>query len=143
MSNAIRFANGNRIQNGQLNIARDGGKPKNVGTAPISHGMKRQTHGTPSAFHHGVTVQDEPNSVKAALTAKTVPVHFGMPTHMNSAHERGWAPQPGDASRHLRASSRLSARDAQKSKDEGFDHSFVGARLGKQQLPASKRKLSE
>src|SRR5579872_6280979 len=140
MSNAIRFANGNRISNGQMTIGRDPRKPKHTGPVPISHGMKRQTTGALHPYAHGQALDDEPMA-KSFDTGRSVPIHDGQATHMRTAHERGWAPQPGDASKHLRAAGRLSARDAQQSKDEGFDHSFVGARLGKQQLPASKRKL--
>src|SRR5579872_5219793 len=142
MNKPIKFANGNRIVNGQLNLARDGGKPKKVGAVAITHGMKRVTTGALHPYAHGQAIDDEPME-KSFNTGRSDPLHDGQATHMNSAHERGWAPQPGDASKHLRAASRISARDAEMSKAEGFDHSFIGHRVGKQSLPSSKRKLSD
>lgn len=143
--NKIKFANGNVIQHGQLRLnPREGGRPKNVGTPPIGHGMKNvgaKNH--PLAFDGARRPLDDEPMEKSYNTGRTVPVHDGQATHMRTAHERGFAPHPRQASQHLLAASRLSARDAQKSKDEGFDHSFIGHKVGGQSLPASKRKLSE
>src|SRR5579872_687900 len=133
MNKPIKFANGNRIANGQLNLARDGGREKHTGPVPLAHGAKRQTHGVLHPYLHSQALAD--GGVPEKLDGKAVPPHdsvnhsFGQPrTMMPSDH----------GSKHLRAASRLSARDAQKSKDEGFDHSFIGHRVGGQSLPASK-----
>jgi hypothetical protein len=97
----IILPSGNRINHGQLlvkegntimikprklnssvpkdppNLARDGGK-KNIVDAPIKPGMTRQTKGEPAAFHHGVTVDDLPNS--AIIPDREKPVGFAMGT---------------------------------------------------------------
>ena len=92
---AIRLANGARMQHGQIiggdmtqkpqqrplnqayNIARDGAA-KITPEAPIKAGMKRRTTGEElSAFHHGITVRDEPNTVKS-FTRET-PHHDATP----------------------------------------------------------------
>jgi hypothetical protein len=43
------------------NIARDGAAKHTV-TAPVKPGMVRQTQGEPAAYHHGVSVDDTPNT---------------------------------------------------------------------------------
>jgi hypothetical protein len=43
------------------NIARDG-SAKNIVDAPIKPGMTRQRKGEPAAYHHGITVDDLPNT---------------------------------------------------------------------------------
>ncbi|WP_298107428.1 hypothetical protein [Bradyrhizobium sp.] len=142
MNKPIRFANGNRIQNGQLNLARDSGKPKKVGAVPISRGMKRQTTGAIHPYLHGQSIDDE-TAGKLSQTALSPNIHDGMGTSAKHAHQRGIVAHVEDASKHLRAAGRLSARDKAKSEAEGFDHSFIGHKVGGQSLPASKRKLSE
>jgi len=96
----IVFENGNRINYGQLfpkkgttimqrklnssqpprdppNLARDGGA-KNIATPAIVPGQVRQTKGQPAAYHHGVTVDDLPNSGIIKSHEKPIPAHDGM-----------------------------------------------------------------
>jgi hypothetical protein len=131
---------GNRYQHVGCDMARSG-KAKTFGTTPITHGMRRVTAGNVSAYHHGVAVQDEPMTTKAALNPRSVSIHDAMGTK-SEPHTRGIVAHVEDGSKHLRAASRLSAKDAELSKAEGFDHSFVGHRVSKTAaLPSSKRKL--
>jgi hypothetical protein len=61
-------------------IARDG-SPKKLTVPEIKPGMKRQTTGEPSPYHHGISVDDEPNTTKTYLATPgkpAVPVHSGM-----------------------------------------------------------------
>lgn len=44
------------------NLARDGAKKNAVDSIPVKEGMRRVTAGTPAAYHHGIEIQDEPNS---------------------------------------------------------------------------------
>ena len=134
----IKLPNG-VLANGQLNIARDGGRAKNVGAVPISHGMKRQTTGALHPHAHGQTIDDEP-MVKSFHTGRSVAVHDGMATHEGTARERGIVAHVEDGSKHLRAAAVLGRAD---SIAPGFDPTHIGHRIGKQSLPASKRKLSE
>jgi hypothetical protein len=59
------------------NIARDGGA-KRIVDAPIKAGMKRVTQGEPAAYHHGVTVDDLPNSKIVKSHERTIGFHSGM-----------------------------------------------------------------
>src|ERR1700682_915565 len=59
------------------NIARDG-SAKNIVDAPIKPGMTRQTKGKPAAFHHGITVDDLPNSDIVKSHEKPIGFHPGM-----------------------------------------------------------------
>lgn len=142
MNKPIRFANGNRIANGQLSLARDGSRPKHTGPVPLSHGAKRQTRANLHVYVHGQAVDDEVAD-KLSQNGRSVPIHDGMGTSAKHAHQRGIVAHVEDGSKHLRAAGRLSARDAEKSKAEGFDHSFIGHKVGGQSLPDSSRKLSE
>jgi len=60
------------------NIARDGA-PKNIVDAPIKPGMVRQTVGDQNlSYHHGVTVDDSPNSDIIKSHEKPIGFHSGM-----------------------------------------------------------------
>src|ERR1700737_2891693 len=54
------------------------GAPKKTqtGFAPAAPGMKRATLGDLAAYHHGVSVNDEPNTAKTYTGS--IPVHPGM-----------------------------------------------------------------
>jgi hypothetical protein len=65
-----------RPLNHVYNVARDGAAKKLVVPAP-AHGQTRQTKGEPSAYHHGVTVNDEPNTTKTFVGS--VPLHPATP----------------------------------------------------------------
>lgn len=54
------------------------GAPKRLTDPAPAHGQKRRTKGALSAYHHGVTVQDEPMTTKPGHTGKAVPIHNGM-----------------------------------------------------------------
>jgi hypothetical protein len=58
-------------------IGRDGA-PKHIVDAPITPGMVRQTQGMPAAYHHGVTVDDEPNSDIVKSFEKPIGFHSGV-----------------------------------------------------------------
>ena len=60
-----------------LNIARDGTVGKRavaVDNIPLHPNAVRQTKGTPAAFHHGITVDDLPNS--AIISDREKPIGF-------------------------------------------------------------------
>ena len=142
--NLIRVAQGT-VAHGQFfqkpNIAREGGKPKNVGRVATAFGMRSQSRpGGVHAYLHGQAVDDE-TADKLSHNGKSVAVHDGMGTSAKHAHQRGIIAHVEDASKHLRAAGRLSARDKAKSEAEGFDHSFLSHKISKQAaLPASKRR---
>lgn len=64
-----------RRLNSSFTGARDGA-PKKLVAAPPVHGQQRQTKGEPAAFHHGVTVDDTPNTTKS-FTGE-IPLHPGV-----------------------------------------------------------------
>lgn len=67
-----------RPLNSTFNVARDGAAKKLVVPATLP-GQKRQTTGDVGAsYHHGITVDDRPNTTKT-YTGST-PVHPGMVT---------------------------------------------------------------
>jgi hypothetical protein len=59
------------------------GAPKNIVEAPPVYGMKRATVGPLAAYHHGVSVDDEPNAVKS-FTRET-PLHSAHANNQTSA----------------------------------------------------------
>ncbi|SRR5579871_2028390 len=141
MNKPIKVATG-VIQHGQLrlNIARDGGKPKNVGAVPISHGMKRVTADALHPYLHSQAVDDE-TAIKLSQNGRSVPIHDGMGTSAKHAHQRGIVAHVEDASKHLAAAAQLGRADRV---DPSFDITHVGHRISRNaSLPASKRKLSE
>lgn len=144
--NLIRVAGGT-VAHGQFfqkpNIARDGGRAKNTDTVPTAFGQKRQTRaGGLHPWAHGQVLDDEPMA-KSFHAGKSVAIHDGMGTSAKHAHERGIVAHVEDASKHLRAAGRLSARDKVKNIEEHFDETFIQHKVGKQSLPVSRRKLSE
>jgi hypothetical protein len=64
-----------RPLNQPYNIARDGAPTRTTVAQPVP-GQKRQTSGEPAAYHHGVTVDDMPRTIKT-FTGK-MPIHPGM-----------------------------------------------------------------
>ena len=91
----ILLPNGGRLHHGQitgveimksnpqrkLNSALPrNGAPKNITDAPIKPGMKRTTSGEPAAYHHGVSVGDEPNAVKSFTNP--APLHPATPARI-------------------------------------------------------------
>jgi hypothetical protein len=67
------------------NIARDGAQ-KSIVPAPTVYGQKRATVGPLAAYHHGVSVDDEPNVARSF--EKPVPVH----PHMTDQQKAGVDP---------------------------------------------------
>ncbi|SDI54304.1 MULTISPECIES: hypothetical protein [Bradyrhizobium] len=123
---AIKLPNGQFLNHGQIikrgerkmktnparplntalrSIARDGA-PKRTEPAPVKAGMKRVTKGEPSAYHHGQTVRDEPNTVKAHTTS--IPLHPATPAKLAAKLD-----QSNNASTVLADASRL-GRPAEK-----------------------------
>jgi hypothetical protein len=76
------------------NLARTG-KQKNLAAAPTHPSMASAPKNAKplSAFHHGVTVQDEPLTAK--LTGKNVPVHNGMGSENPEHRGQDFGPDHG------------------------------------------------
>lgn len=95
---AQNLPNGNRINYGQLLIARNG-SPKRTTIPQPAWGMKSQTRpGGTHPFLHGQALSDE-TADKLSQNGRTVPVHSGMGSKDNE--HRGADYGPGEGSRIL------------------------------------------
>ena len=83
-------------------IGRDAA-PKVLAPVAIAHGMKRQTVGDLAAYHHGVSVDDRPNTPLKSYE-KPVAIHPGMTEQQKAKFD------PAAAGNQLRAAGILSRK---------------------------------
>jgi hypothetical protein len=95
-----RRLNSSSLPKDPPNLARDGAK-KLLTDPAIVAGQKRQTTGELAAYHHGVSVDDEPNTTKS-YESKT-PIHPGM----TARQKAGVDPVADSGSEILKAAGRL------------------------------------
>jgi hypothetical protein len=145
----LKFRNGNRIANGQLNMAGSPSAPgyRQVGsdmarradgkvlpTPQIAHGMKRVTSGALHPYLHGQPLNDES---EPKLSGRNVPTH----PHMQSRTQRGTDLGPHHSGKVLDAASRLSAYDKI---GLDFDETHIGHKVKREaSLPTNKRRLDQ
>jgi hypothetical protein len=80
------------FRHGQMVVdPRSSGKPKIMRAPKPTHGAVRQTTGSLAPFHHGVTLDDRPNSKIIKSHEKPVAITPGMSPDVFNPHHAGRA----------------------------------------------------